>query len=38
MNNTINGKFVKNSIIYQKNNRLIKNKKKHYTIKDAMMH
>ena len=36
MNNTINGKFVKNSIIYQKNNRLIKNKKKNYTIKDAV--
>jgi hypothetical protein len=34
MNNTINGKFVKNSIIYQKNNRLIKNKKKNYTIKN----
>jgi uncharacterized protein YukE len=36
MNNTINAGFVKNSIIYQKNIRLIKNKKENYTIKDAV--
>jgi hypothetical protein len=36
MNNTINAGFVKNSIIYQKNIRLIKNKKENDTIKDAV--